>query len=450
MTARAVAWMAPIGRWLATHPYTAVGLIVLAIVAVPFLKRDDSEWEKVYVQAARELLAGNDIYYQADIANSYPPFATLMAVPFTVLPSEVQRGLWLIINLSCLVFMLRGAWRLAGGGPLEGSERAPLREHVAAIVGGLCGAFYLQNALAHQQTDIVLGTLLIGGCLALGRDRSFTAATCFGLAAAVKCTPLFWAPYLVWRRRPGAAVWLAAVMVGVNLLPDLIQRPASGNLWLTEYVSRYLLPMGHADQYVGTWYSALVYNQSLSGAGQRWLGTDWIWTPDDCVVFNRPNRLAPWALNGIVYGVELGLILLTLAICRRPFRRLSTDQPGVLRRNALEYGAVFLLMVLLSPMSSKAHFGTLILPGFCLARAAFGGQRHWLGPLLAVAILLAVFTNKGLLGERLYTLSLWLGLVTWQTLLLLAGCLGLLVVRDNAASGAMFSPASDVRPRLAA
>ena len=377
VTARTLSWTTPIGRWLVSHLYTAVGFVVLLSLSVPFLTRNDSEWEYVYVQAAHQLRNGLDIY-QPEIANSYPPFATLTALPFTWPSLSGQRWLWLAINLACLVFVLRGSWRLAGGGDLQGSSRVPLRVHLAAIVGGLCGAFYLQNCLAHHQTDIVLGALLIGGCLALSRERSLLAATCFGLAAAVKCTPLLWAPYLIWRRRPLAAAWLVAVALGVNLLPDLVHPPASGHLWLTEYVNRYLLPMSHSDHYVGTWASALVYNQSLAGAGQRWFVTTWEWTPADCVVFRRSDPLAPQGLNGIVLGSEAALVLLTLAICRRPFQRLAFDQQHSVKRNALEYSVVLLLMLLFSPMSSKAHFGVLILPGFCIARVAFDSKRRWL------------------------------------------------------------------------
>jgi hypothetical protein len=273
----------------------------------------------------------------------------------------------------------------------------------------------------------------------LRQERALLAATCFGLAAAVKCTPLLWAPYLIWRRRPVAAAWLVAVALGVNLLPDLLHPSASGHLWLTEYVNRYLLPMSHTDHYVGTWASAIVYNQSLAGAGHRWLITTWEWTAADCVVFRRSDPLAAQALNGIVLGIEAVLILLTLTICRRPFQRLALDDNRLVRRTALEYSVVFLLMLLFSPMSSKAHFGLLILPGFCLGRAAFSTHRRWLWPILVAAVLLALASNKDPLGERLYTLTLWLGCVTWETLLLLAGCFGLLALDDKPVSQAMMT-----------
>ena len=443
MIARALSFAPKVRVWLVEHPYTAAGLLLLAALAVPFLTRDDSEWEYVYVRAANELRAGRDIY-QPDIGNSYPPFATLVALPFTALSPRAGRVLWLAVNVGCLAFMLRGAWGLAGGGPLQGGTRAPVSAHLAAVLGALCGVWYLQNCLAHQQTDVVLDALLFGGCLALARERSLLAATCFGLAAAVKCTPLLWAPYLVWRRRPVAAALLVAVALGVNLLPDLVHLPESGRLWLSEYYHRYLRPLGGADHYVGTWHSDIVYNQSLAGAAQRWLTTTSEWAPADCVVSRRAEHPGPLALTVVVYGAEALIVLLTLAVCRRPFG------PACAGRNAPEYAAVLLLMLLLSPMSSKAHFGVLILPGFCLARAALVGNRRLLLPLLAATVVLAAASNKDLLGERLYTLSLWLGCVTWETLLLLAGCLALVLRNDSRLSHTIPSAGPDTALRPAA
>jgi hypothetical protein len=83
-------------------------------------------------------------------------------------------------------------------------------------------------------------------------------------------------------------------------------------------------------------------------------------------------------------------------------------------------------MLLLSPMSSKAHFATLVLPGMCLARAAVQTRDRFVWTLLVAAVALGLVSLKGLLGERLYSVSLWLGLVTWQTLILFLACLILL------------------------
>ncbi len=413
-------WQGPVGHWLKGHPYTAGAVLVLSVVALSFGRRQQSEWREVYVPAAARLWLGEDVY-RPDGGYLYPPFMAWTVLPFLTLPDALGRGAWFLVNLICLLGLLRWSWRLAGGGRLEGVGAAKLAEHVAAVLGGLCGGFYIQNCLAHQQTDVVIGAALAGGCLLLMRGRVLLAATSFGLAAACKCTGLLWAPYLLWRGRPFAAAWLLAVALGVNLLPDFVSTSPSGQPWLEVYTSRFLKPLTDSEYLVGAWRSEPVYNQSLAGLGRRWFTTSWTWAPDDCTVELCTPRVSPLALRSGVYGLQMVLLLAVLWNCGRPFQRLSQGADGC--RQGLECGVVLLLMVLLSPMSSKAHFGTLVLPGFCLARAAIASRSRLLASVLVGAVLLAVLSNKDPLGEKLYTLSLWYGVVTWQSLLLLAGCL---------------------------
>jgi hypothetical protein len=395
-------------RLARSYPYLAVALPVVIGLSIPFFTREDSEWEAVYVVAATHLRSGEDIYRDG---NSYPPFAAFVALPWSFLPPAGVRGTWLLVNLASLAVMLRGAWRLAGGGALQGSGRGPLREQVAAVLGFACGAGYLLNCLAHQQNDVVIGAVLVVGCVALGGSRWMTAATCFGIAAAVKCTALLWCPYLVWRGRPAAAVWLVVLAVGVNLLPDLVSSPPSGGLWLGEYVHRYLQPLASREHVAGTWGSDIIYNQSIAGAAQRWLVAD------------RERPMRPELLRAVVLGLEAVLVAATLWVCGAPFRMRQRAAPGGVDGEAVEYGIVLILMLLLSPMSSKAHFGALLLPGFLLARAAANSGSRLLWGLVALAAVLGSVSQKDLLGEQGYTLTLWYGTTMWEAVVLLAGCL---------------------------
>ncbi len=428
--------------WLRDHPFTVTGGVLLLVLGVSFCRRHNSEWEQVYVAAAARLWRGEDIYRLGE-NYLYPPFMTFTALPFLALPAPLSRMFWFGINVVCLLALLRWTWRVAGGGQLEGPEKNKGSERWAAVLGCLCGLSYLENCLAHQQTDIVIAAMLAGGCLLLGRGRSILSATAFGVAASCKCTALLWAPYLIWRGRPWAAAWLMVVAVGVNFLPDLIRPAPEGWCWLDEYACGFLKPLTATEHYIGTWASDAVYNQSLSGLGQRWCTTEWKWESTDCTVGPCTPLLRPLTLRILVYGVELALLAVVLGICGQPFRNLCEDADG--RCFALECSMVLLLMVLLSPMSSKAHFGTLVLPGFCLARAALHSHSRLLKGMLAGAVVLGLLCNKGPLGEKLYTLSLWYGLVTWQALFLLAGCL--LVYRQKLADS--LTSEVDERARLA-
>jgi hypothetical protein len=406
--------------WVRRHPFTLAAAVAFVAVGIPFCFRRDSEWEHVYVRAAEHLWQGQDVYRRED-GYLYPPFMAWAALPFRFLPPLAGRALWLVVNLAAVAVMLRCSWRLAGGSWLEGPVPAPRSEHLAAVLGALCGIPYIQNCFAHQQTDVVIGALLIGGCLLLSHRRTLAAAGCFGLAAGIKCTALLWAPYFLWRRRPLAAGCVLAVAFGVNFLPDLVQRAPGGEPWLVHYASRFLRPLTAADYYVGTWASEPVYNQSLSGAVHRWFLTTLVPADGDLVPVPRAARVAPLLLRAVAHGAGLLLLLATLWAARGPLRR--PEEMAGKNRVALEGSAVLLLMLLLSPMSSKAHFGVLVLPGFCVGRAAVRARSPLLWGLLLAAAGLALLGNKDPLGEKLYTLTLWYGTVTWETLALLAGCL---------------------------
>ncbi len=437
-----------IASWLRAHPFTVLGGVLLVMLGISFCRRHDSEWEQVYLPAAAHLWQGEDLYLRGE-GYLYPPFMALTALPFLALPAPLPRLLWFAVNGICLLALLRWSWRLAGGGRLEGAADSKVRERLAFVLGCLCGISYLENCLAHQQTDIVIGAMLAGGCLLLARGKVLAAAAAFGVAAACKCTALLWAPYLLWRGRPLAAAWLLIVAIGVNLLPDLVHPAPQDRCWLEEYASRFLKPLTASDHYIGTWGSDAVYNQSLTGLGQRWCTTKWTWMPTDCTIGLRPPLLRPQTLRIWVYGVELSIVAAVLGTCGRPFRRLPDAGPqdaGPTGRHALEGGMVLLLMVLLSPMSSKAHFGTLVLPGFCLARAALFSRSRVLKGVLAAAVVLGLLCNKDPLGERLYTLSLWYGVVTWQTLLLLAGCLLIYRQKQAGTLTELPCPAPDAGP----
>jgi hypothetical protein len=393
-------------------------------MGVPFVLRTNSEWDDVYVRAANHLRAGESMY-QPNEGYVYPPFMATLALPCTFLPPMVERLAFFLLSVTCAVCLCRWAWRLAGGGPWPGFQPFHLQEHVIGWLGLASGFRYVIDCLSHQQTDLVIGALVLGGCVALFLSRSLLAATCFGLAAGAKCTPLLWCGYLLWRRQWRAAGWLVTVAVGVNLLPNVVYSPEGGTLWVVQWYQNYLAPMTQATAFPGVWYSDPVYNQSLAGAVHRWLATEWTITGEGFTLLDRESPVGALVGKGILYGLEAALLGGTLVVLGR--RSNDPDHPA---GPAWEYSIVLLGMLLLSPMSSKPHFCTLLLPGFCLARRALTARSHFLGLLLIVAILVGASGIKGLLGSDMASVALWWGNVMWSTFILLAGC-GYVLLRQG-------------------
>ncbi len=406
---------------LRSHPYTFCGVALFVGLTAPFLLRTQSEWDMVFVRAAEHLRAGQTIYNPAD-GYAYPPFMALLAVPFTFVPPSASRALWYLVNAGCLVVLCRLAWRLAGGGPLEGEAAADKKEHVLCLLGLACALRFAFDAVSHQQTDLVIGALLLGGCTLLLKGRDGAGATCFGLAAAMKCTPLLWCGYLLWRRRWLPAAWLVAVAVSANLLPDLVSPSPYGGPWLAHWLTHYLLPLRETEYYPGSWHSAIIYNQSLAGLGQRWLVLDWTGALEGVVRANPPS---PRLVKGLTYGSGLVLLLAAAWVLGR--RRTESADANSPPPAAMDYSVVLLLMVLLSPMSSKPHFCTLLLPAFCVARLAVQRGDRWQSVFLAAALLAGALSTRGLVGTSFASLMLWHGAVMWVAVCLLLGCYAALV-----------------------
>jgi hypothetical protein len=413
-------------EWVARHPYTSVAVAYLFSQAFPAILRHNTEWHDVYVAAAHNLLAGRD-FLQAAGGYVYPPFFAALTIPFTLLPQSLSQLSWYLISSACLVHSIKGAWRLSGGGPLQGVEGSgQAREHLIFVLGLFCAVRFLFNALSHLQTDLLIAALVIAGCLAVKSNRTGLAATQIGLAAAIKCTPLLFAPYLVWRGKWLAAVWLVVAAVGLNLLPDLVRPSPSGELWLKEWYTRYLLPLEHKDYVPGVWHTDILNNQSLAGAVNRFFTTRVKSTAKGVEIVSKESALTPQGLKtltGLLYAAIAAPCL--YALWRR--RRAGNPRRHPPDADALEFSMVLLLMLLLSPNSSRAHFGVMLLPAFCVARIAVAEKNRFarMVTVLATLATLICYNIPGL--NSLHAVTLWAGAVTLAAVLLLAGCvMGLL------------------------
>jgi hypothetical protein len=418
--------------WLRAGVYPFLALAVFAAVTGPFLRKADSQFDNVYLRAAQRLQTGEDIYPLRD-GYLYPPLMAWMSIPLAQMPPSVARCVWLAINFASLAFLWIACWRLAGGKRLR--DESDWREHLACWIGLAIAFRFGLDCLQNQQTDILIAALVVGGIALLqGTSRLsgglavFLAATCFGLAAGMKCTALLFAPYLLYRGRWLAAVWVAFLAVGLNLLPNLTSEPDSGGWWLGEWVHRYLAVLGRSDHSPGVWGSAVTLNQSWSGALYRWFATSWTWDAAGFQVIARTNAPTPTTLKWITYGSEAALVLLFAGLLG-PRRLLPTDRG----RLALECSIIMLLMVLLSPMSSKPHFVVLLLPAWLLARSAVRTRDPVLLTTLVASFASATLTIKDLATPNLASLGMWYGGVTWSTVLLLLGC-GWTLIRDQRAA----------------
>ncbi|MDB5298524.1 MAG: hypothetical protein JWO87_187 [Phycisphaerales bacterium] len=431
---------------LLRHPYTAITTIVLFAMGVGAALKRSSEWNEVPLGAAKLLLQGRDIYKEMS-AYTYPPFTAYVTIPFTVLPPGVARAIWYLICAAALVYTVKKAWHLAGGPKLEpiGTPGAGgPREHWAFLIGHAVALQLALNGVTHLQSDTLIAALLMAGCGAMASGKYFRSATWIGLATAFKATPLLFAPYLLWRRQWLAAAWLVCVAIGANLLPNTVHAPPSGGTWLGAWSRQYLLPMGDSNYTPGDWKNQLVNNQAIAGAVKRWLATTWEAGPREFKVYDRPGKASPTTIRRAFYASCLAVTLpVAIVFLRRRWKKPDVVEEAARGSNVvlaepdpranevkkptpsplmIECGIVMLLMLLLSPNSSRAHYCILFLPAFCVARLAVRKPAGWVSILLWLAVIFSTLSIHIRLPGTMATeqVLLWIGVVMFATIFLLA------------------------------
>lgn len=408
---------------LHAHAYTILVAATLVGLAVPFVIRT-SDWHTVYLPAARRLMAGGDLY-DPRYGYTYPPVTAWLATPFTGLPKRIASGSWFVVNAACLLGIWTWSWRVAGGGVVAQLSATQWREHVVLWLGVLLSLRFVTDALDHQQTDLVIAALMFGGCLMLTGAAPIRSAALFGLAGALKGPPVLWSLYFVVRRCWAAAATVVAVALLVNLLPNLSAQPADGRLWVAHWYQRYVRPISRQAYPLGLWATAPIYNQSLSGTFYR-LSNLQAGQATRSTSENTPRRRRQRVLT---FACQFVLLAVSAVVLARKPRPTAKDIGS--ERLAIECAVVLMLIVLLSPASSKPHFVTVILPALVLGRRAVYTHAWWAWAFLLTAFVFAILSNRILVGHALGVAMLWLGGVTWCALTLLAGCLVLLWTMDR-------------------
>jgi hypothetical protein len=387
------------GMFARPRLYGAMFLVLSAAATIPILFESSTEWDEVYGQAARRLSTG-----QAFIAE--------VSIAIEAAGPRVGRWIWLTINVLAAGIAIRSGWQAAGN---RGYPRSAVEDAIFCL-GLLCGLRYLLNGFSHLQTDVLIACLMLLGCERISRGQSRWAGCCWGLAAAIKGPALLWIGYLLFRRQWVASIVMAGTLAAASLLPDLLHPTGDGSLWIGRWLQTQATVVSRDQQYPGVWASTIENNQSLAGLVGRLTVAEWRQAHGQYIT-SVPAE--PWwsvqATKWILYSIEAVLAIVTFAAMVR-----TTSKTNSAERTAIECGLVLTLIVLVSPMSSKPHFITMMLPGWLLARSALSNARPF-----SVVMLIAAVTGLNIgwnfFGDQIEFLALWTGAMTIGTLALWSG-----------------------------
>jgi hypothetical protein len=404
-----------------TRKWLLIGVLFAVAIAVGLSNTHHKEVSEldVYTRGAERMMAGEEVYRNDEPKPfTYPPAFALPFVGFHWIPQSAHRTAWFFVNLSVFlaVFLLLRRLMLQF---LASRGNGPPRVAWIWLVVFLLAGRHVAAVFENQSHDLLVLLVVMLGTWFSARTRDSLAGAAFGIGAAFKATPLLFAPILFWQRRFVAALAVIVATAGMLWLPDLIFPRADGGHWVLAWYHTFVsgIGVGETAEAEGAWSAWNFLNQNLGSSLYRLL------TP----VSTIPDKVwdvslaSPGAggLKAITLILQVA-ILAFIAWSVRP--RLAAEDSDSERsfRRVGEAGLVACGMVLLSPMSSKAHFCVLIIAMLFTVTHYFAVRRDVIQLLLLICVLVTgTLTMKGLVGTSLGNEFLARGSVCWSTVLVL-------------------------------
>ncbi len=413
--------------WERTRLRWGVYLVGAAALSIVWpLLRSDLGSLPVYVLAEARMRGGEEVFAPAaNLTFSYPAAFALPFLGAQALPMRWLRTLAYFINLvlaavgvELVLRRVLGWARSREGDGRSEAAPSPRRRRWLLVLLAAGTLRHLLSPVEYQSHDLVIFLLVVLSAEAASRSREGWAGVAAGVAAAFKVTPLLLLPVFAAQGRARAAGALLLALACVTAAPEIAFPRQDGRLWSVAWVESFVLKLdatGPADV-KGTWNRWNPLNQNLSGTLHR-LTTPprkpSAEEPDVTLVALRPG--VGKALTLAAQLVVLGWLLVTT--WRGWSRRLAPRERAMQRWG--EFGVAACAMLLLSPMSSKAHFATLLLPvAFCAADALFRRSHAITWTAVGLAAATGVLAAKDIVGREWGNLLLTAGCVTWTTVAL--------------------------------
>ncbi len=375
-----------------------------------------------------------NLYEPTGLHRPYPVTFAMFFAPMSYLPLKLLRLLWYLMQILLLLLAAFIADRLA-------SEWFPAWPRYRWAMLGLTLLWttrFLQRDFSGGQVNLLTFMLCLVTIYLIHRGHGFAAGAPLGLALMIKLTPLLLVAYLFYRRlwRPA----LAALTIGIALfaLPYLFLGAPVYHA-NTAYWHKGVQTMNQPDLHENR-YSVMIVpfswgNQSLRYAIFRYVTT----YPQSRA--DRPAwgyidfaNLSPKRAQRVI-KVILFLLLLGIALIfglRAPDTRTLPF--------FVECAIVLVLMLVLSPITWKAHFVYLMLGFFLMITYGACQQSRTPWRYLLPFFVLCVAVNRSTLGEVGEDLHQAYYINTLGLLIVLAGLCHLLILARRSHFGVVGIP----------
>jgi hypothetical protein len=328
---------------------------------------------------------------------TYPPFFAFIMIPLAIIPFPAAKLIWYLINWACLIsciFMIKHLVFQTNGFGLIPSQK----KNWILLGGCFITVKYILSVFENQQFDLLVFFFCLSGLFCIFRKKEILGSSLVAAGISIKCTPLLFLPYFAVKRKWKVVCATTTFTVVFSLLPDILFFNGRFSYffdWFSKIVFYHPLlaklgEPGFDGGSLAPGFGVNYLNQSLGVLVYRMFSEEAI----QCV--NNIAQLDDETVRIVKFVIFGAVVLLPLVILRkRVFSRFS--EAGF--PSLLESAGVFVLMVLLSPMSSKAHFNTLLY-GNTLLVAVYVIRKDkailW-GILLPIGLL--QLTARGIIGH---------------------------------------------------
>ncbi|HLK91632.1 MAG TPA: glycosyltransferase family 87 protein [Polyangia bacterium] len=278
--------------------------------------------------------------------HAHPPPARLLVRPLGLLAWRTAALVWAAASLVALGWLAISLLRLAAPG-------APPTARVALAFVALALWPPVLHCLEKGQWSILLAALLADGLVALTAGRQRRAGVLFGLAAALKATPILLLGLLVLRHRRSAVAM--ATTVGLAVVASLA----------VDGTAPWRAFFGGAARNAAIWAPWTANTASLAGVTARLFGS-----PGP---FARPLVALPALAMGLYTAIVGAFVLAALLALRRPNPLRSTVAAWLaLPVLANPLGWSHVLVMLLAPLAVALRSSSGTSPGSGSAASGAG------------------------------------------------------------------------------
>jgi hypothetical protein len=169
-----------------------------------------------FLGAARDMLAGHDIYTGGTGGYVYPPLIAFLYQPLALMSDQHAGFVSLAINATLSIFTLVLVSNVLVHRLTDTID--PLLVARAALFGALCTADKIKGEFYHLETNVLM-LLAFTAAMRWVDKRPWLCGLALGFAFNIKYLPMVLVPYLLLRRRFSAVGWFAVFAVAFALLP---------------------------------------------------------------------------------------------------------------------------------------------------------------------------------------------------------------------------------------